>query len=145
VYRQVSPLDVKEILRLWASGVPKKRIATVLRLDVKTVRRYLAAAIARGALLAHGTAALDSGLAEAVVVARRSGAGRKRGEDWLVCEQHRSFIARHVEAGLSLSTIDKLLRDADVPVNYYTLRRFAIEQLERPIRRYRRAQKRRDR
>ncbi len=43
-FREVTMLEVKEILRLWLSGVPKKRIAQQLGFDVKTVRRYLGAA-----------------------------------------------------------------------------------------------------
>ena len=47
-FREVTMLEVKEILRLWLLGVPKRRVAQQLGLDVKTVRRYLAAARARG-------------------------------------------------------------------------------------------------
>src|SRR6266851_1076803 len=47
-YREVTMLEVKEVLRLWLDGVPKKRIAAQLRVDRKTVRRYVAAAVARG-------------------------------------------------------------------------------------------------
>ena len=43
-FREVTMLEIKEILRLWLAGVPKKRIAQQLGFDVKTVRRYLAAA-----------------------------------------------------------------------------------------------------
>ena len=43
-FREVTMLEVKEILRLWLRGVPKKRIAQQLGFDVKTVRRYLDAA-----------------------------------------------------------------------------------------------------
>ncbi|MGH7899585.1 MAG: hypothetical protein ACREQQ_16650 [Candidatus Binatia bacterium] len=40
-YREVTMIEVKEVLRLWLGGVAKKRIAAELGLDVKTVRRYL--------------------------------------------------------------------------------------------------------
>lgn len=43
-YREVTVVEIKEVLRLWRSGVPKKRIAGRLGLDPKTVRRYVAAA-----------------------------------------------------------------------------------------------------
>ncbi len=42
-FREVTMLEVKEILRLWLTGVPKKEVARQLSLDVKTVRRYLGA------------------------------------------------------------------------------------------------------
>ena len=37
-------VEIKEVLRLWMGGAKKKRIAAQLSLDVKTVRRYVAAA-----------------------------------------------------------------------------------------------------
>ena len=40
-FREVTVLEVKEVLRLWRDRVSKKRIAAQLGLDVKTVRRYL--------------------------------------------------------------------------------------------------------
>ncbi len=38
-YREVTMVEIKEVLRLWRAGTPKKRIAAQLTLDVKTVRR----------------------------------------------------------------------------------------------------------
>ena len=43
-YREVTMLEIKEVLRLWCAGAAKKRIAAQLGLDIKTVRRYLRAA-----------------------------------------------------------------------------------------------------
>ena len=40
-YREVTMIEVKEVLRLWWAGTPKKRIAAMLGLDPKTVRHYL--------------------------------------------------------------------------------------------------------
>ena len=54
-YREVTMLEVKEVLRLWLGGIPKKRIALQLGLDVKTVRRYVAAAWAGGLRREAGT------------------------------------------------------------------------------------------
>src|SRR5919198_6225446 len=87
--REISMLEVKEILRLWLLGVPKKQIAGQLGFDVKTVRRYLRAAKARGVEQTHGLAALDDELVAAVVGATQPAAGRPRGEGWAVCESHR--------------------------------------------------------
>jgi hypothetical protein len=41
-------VEVKEVIRLWRAGVPKKRLAAKLGLDPKTARRYLRAAEAAG-------------------------------------------------------------------------------------------------
>ena len=43
-YREVTMLEVKEVLRRWLEGAGKKTIAAQLALDVKTVRRCLRAA-----------------------------------------------------------------------------------------------------
>src|SRR5713101_2282816 len=43
-YREVTMLELKEVLRLWLARAGKKPIAAQLGLDVKTVRRYLRAA-----------------------------------------------------------------------------------------------------
>ena len=48
-YREVTMLEIKEVLRQWCAGAAKKRIAAQLGLDIKTVRRYLRAAQGQGA------------------------------------------------------------------------------------------------
>ena len=48
MYREVTMIEVKEVLRLRREGVPTKRLAAQLGLDPKTVRRYLGAATAAG-------------------------------------------------------------------------------------------------
>jgi winged helix-turn helix protein len=40
-FREVTVLEVREVLRLSRDGLAKKRIARRLGLDIKTVRRYL--------------------------------------------------------------------------------------------------------
>ena len=47
MYREVTMIEVREVLRLRGEGLPKKRIAAQLGLDPKTVRRYLTAAADR--------------------------------------------------------------------------------------------------
>jgi len=97
-HREVTMVEVKEILRLWLMGVPKKRLAHQLGFDVKTARRYLSAAKAQG--VEHGLAALDDELVAAVVAATQPGTGRPRSEGWAVCEAHREFVAKHLENGM---------------------------------------------
>ena len=125
-FREVTVLQVKEVLRLWLAGAPKKRIAAQLGFDVKTVRRYVAAATARG--LAPG-AALDDTIVAEVVAATQSMAGRPQGDGWSACTAQREFIARHLAQRVRLSKIAKLLRRSGIDVTYQTLRRFAIAEL----------------
>ena len=70
-------VEIKEVLRLWRAGIKKKRIAAQLTLDVKTVRRYIAAAESCG--LAPGPEPpLDDEQVAAVVAALAPDTGRLR-------------------------------------------------------------------
>jgi transposase len=128
-YREVTMLEVKEVLRLWLGGIPKKRIALQLGLDVKTVRRYVAAAWAGGLRREAGLEGLDDGLLTTVVGMVQPGTGRPHGDGWAECTAHRGVIEEHVRAGRRLSKIRKLLRRQGIEISYATLRRFAIAEL----------------
>lgn len=60
-------VEIKEVLRLWRAGTKKKRIATQLTLDVKTVRRYVRTA--EGCGLAPGPEALSDEQVAMVIAA----------------------------------------------------------------------------
>jgi predicted transcriptional regulator len=47
-YREVTMIEVKEVLRRWLAGAKRKRIAAEVGLDPKTVRRYIGAAVECG-------------------------------------------------------------------------------------------------
>jgi hypothetical protein len=128
-YREVTMLEVKEVLRLWLGGVPKKHIAVQLGLDVKTVRRYIGAAWTAGLRREVGPEALDDGLLATVVGTVQPGTGRPHGDGWAECTAQRAVIEAHLQAGRRLSKIRKLLRRQGVEVSYATLRRFAIAEL----------------
>lgn len=57
-YREVTMIEIKEILRLWLAGLPKEGISAQLGVDRKTVRRYVGAAQRRGLVAAEGERAL---------------------------------------------------------------------------------------
>ncbi|MBI3458327.1 MAG: transposase [Candidatus Rokubacteria bacterium] len=128
-YREVTMLEVKEVLRLWLGGAANKRIAAQLGLNVKTVRRYVAAARASGVVRASGLEALDDGLIAAVVSRVQPHLGRPRGDGWGDCTAQRAVIERFLRQGVRLSKVRKLLRRQGVEVSYATLRRFAIAEL----------------
>lgn len=124
-FREVSVLEVKEVLRLGRAGVAKKRIAAQLGLDIKTVRRYLNLAAAAGE---EAEGDLDRATA-AVVEELSARPGRTRGEQWDLCASQREFIASHLKHGVRLTKICRLLRRRGVQVPYMTLYRYAVCEL----------------
>jgi Bacterial regulatory proteins, luxR family len=77
-YREVGMLEVKEVLRLWLAGQAKKAIARQVGLDPKTVRSYVAAALAAG-LVATATEVSEELLTKTLAELRPEG-GRPRGD-----------------------------------------------------------------
>jgi len=75
MYREVTMIEFKEVLRLWQEQVPKKRIAARLGLDPKTVRRYLWAAEAAGLRAQQEVVPTARAGPAAVNKGRRSSAG----------------------------------------------------------------------
>jgi len=109
-------VEIKEVIRLWRAGIKKKRIASQLTLDVKTVRRYIAAAEACG-LVPGPEPPLDDDQVAAVVAALAPDTGRPHGDAWLRCEAEHDAIEKLVTAGVRLSKVRRLLhrRGIDVP------------------------------
>jgi hypothetical protein len=124
-FREVSVLEIKEVLRLRRERVAKKRIAAQLGLDIKTVRRYLRLAAAAG-IGAEGE--LDRATA-VVVEALSASHGRARGTDWQLCAEQREFIASHLRHGVRLTKICRLLRRRGLQIPYMTLYRYAVCEL----------------
>jgi hypothetical protein len=81
-FREVTMLEVKEVLRLWLGGAPTKRISAQLGLNVKTVRRYIGAARAEGLARETGPEALDDGLIATVVSRAQPSVDLPHGEGW---------------------------------------------------------------
>ena len=129
-YREVGMLEIKEVLRLWLGGVPRKRIARMLGLDPKTVRRYLRRAIECGLEASQGPGALTEEKVASVLVAARRQPERCRGKAWRRCVEHRERIRQLLDRGdLRLTKIRKLLNREKVEIPYATLHRFAVAEL----------------
>jgi hypothetical protein len=127
MYREVTMVELKEVLRLWGEGLPKKRLAAQLGLDPKTVRRYLAVAEAAG--VRAGTAVTDDQLRD-VLLALHPISGRPRGDSWSQCMVQRAAIERWLKDGLRLTKIRKLVLRQGVGIPYPTLHRFAVLELQ---------------
>ena len=128
MFREVTMIELKEVLRLWGKGMPKKRVAAQVGLDPKTVRRYLKAATAAG-LHADGDPISDERVRE-VLLALHPVGGRPRGDGWALCTEQREAIRRWLEAGVRLTKIRKLLARQGVRIAYPTLHRFAVLELQ---------------
>src|SRR5439155_191059 len=106
MFREVTMVEITEVLRLWLAGTPKKRIAAQLGVDPKTVRRYVEVASETG--LRAGTPLTDEHL-QAVLLALHPGGGRPRGDSWARCLDQRGAVERWLRDGVRLSKIRKLL------------------------------------
>jgi hypothetical protein len=128
-YREVTMVEIKEVLRLWLAGAKKKRVARQLGLDPKTVRQYVRVAEACGLSRAAGVAALTDDLVADVVVAVRAGPQRVRGDAWDRCTQTRAAIEQWLTDGVRLTKVRKLLARRGQIIPYSTLHRFAVAEL----------------
>lgn len=128
-YREVTMIEIKEVLRRWVSGTPKKRIAVQLGLDPKTVRRYVEAAEHQGLRREEGLSGLTDERVGAVIVALKQPAAHPHGDPWWACEAERKTIEAHLKDGLRLTKIHRLLARSQVHIPYSTLHRFAVQEL----------------
>lgn len=129
-YREVTMIEVKEVLRQWLAGVRKKRIAARLRIDPKTVRRYVSAGESAGLRQGQDAKALTDEVLHAVQASLHSSNERQHGEAWARCEAQRQYIKRSLESRVRLSKIRRLLLRNGVDVPYSTLHRYAVAELD---------------
>jgi transposase len=123
-------LEIKEVLRLWLAGTPKKQIARQLGQDPKTVRRYVGTAEESGLRVELGPPGLTEERLTTVLVALRGHLERPRGESWDRCVEHRERIKKLLDGGLRLTKARKLLMRQGIEIPYSTLHRFAVAELD---------------
>lgn len=129
-YREVTMLEIKEVLRLWLRGRPKKAIARSTKVSRNTVRAYIAAARKCGLDEKAGEGALTEESFADVLSRLKGQEGRPKGESWSRCEEHRDFVSKKLEQGIRLTKVRKLLVRSGVSVPYPTLHRFAVQELD---------------
>jgi hypothetical protein len=78
-FREVSVVEVREVLRAWLAGTGLRTVAQRAGVDRKTARRYVAAAEAAGLVRTDGEAQLTDELIGQVVDAVRPGGHGRRG------------------------------------------------------------------
>lgn len=128
-YRELTMTDVREVLRRWATGQAEREIARETGTDRKTVARYRA--VAEELALARDRALTDEELSE---VAKRlqTRPARELSSEWTEIAAHRDKIVEWLgrTRPLRLTKIHTLLvRDHGLGASYYTLRRYAMQEL----------------
>jgi transposase len=130
-FREVTMLEVKEVLLLWLRGAAKKAIARQVGVARNTVREYIRAAEGCGLSPATSDGSItDAQLGAVLERLRAPPAEPVRGESWAACERERAFIKGHLDEGVLLSKVHRLLKRRGVEVPYPTLHRFAVAELD---------------
>jgi transposase len=128
-FREVTMLEIREVLRRWLRGDSKSEIARQCGVARGTVRSYIRAAERGGLSPGQPESALNDDRLAELVEGLHPDSGRPRGDGWDSCEEQRAFIASRLERDVRLTKIRKLLRRQRVQVSYATLRRYAIAEL----------------
>lgn len=126
-YREVSVIEVREVLRAWLSGVGLRTVAAQAGVDRKTVRRYVAAAEAAGVVRGGDAGQISDEVVGAVVTAVRPVRPEGHGSAWQLLVEQREQIVKWVGRDLSVVKIGDLLARQGVVVPYRTLHRFCVE------------------
>src|SRR2546423_844345 len=127
-YRELTMIDVKEVLRRWTAGQSDRQIARATGTDRKTVARYVAVAKALGVGSEH---ALDDHAVHEVaqaVQARPEIEPSDEGAD-VACRREKiaGWLGR--KRPLRLRKIHTLLVRDGLTASYSTLRRYAMAEL----------------
>jgi transposase len=131
-FREVSVVEVREVLRAWLEGHGLRKVAERAGVDRKTARRYVAAAQAVGLTRAARVEAVTDELVGVVVETVRPARPNGHGAAWESLLGHEEQIRSWVSGGdgqdpLSIVKIEELLARQGVVVPYRTLHRFAVE------------------
>jgi transposase len=132
MYREVSVIEVREVLRAWLSGAGLRTVAAQAGVDRKTARRYVAAAVAAGLdrECDCGVDQLTDELMGAVVAAVRPDRPQGYGAAWdVLCANH-DRISKWVKDGLTVVKIGDLLARQGVVVPQRTLHRYCVERTD---------------
>jgi transposase len=135
-FREVSVVEVREVLRSWLEGHGLRKVAERAGVDRKTARRYVVAARAAGLVREAGAEAVTDELVGVVVEAVRPARPNGHGASWEALLAHEEQIRAWVRGGeidghkqepLSIVKIEELLARQGVKVPYRSLHRFAVQ------------------
>src|SRR4249919_434000 len=127
VFREVSVIEIREVLRAWLAGKSERAVAAQAGVDRKTSRRYVAAAVAAGLSRDGGEEQLTDELIGQVVSVVRPARPDGHGQGWAELEARQEEITAWVKADVPVVKIGILLARQGVVVAERTLHRFAAE------------------
>jgi DNA-binding CsgD family transcriptional regulator len=126
-FREVSVVQIREVLRRWLKGESERRIAQGAGVDRKTVRRYIQGAIDLGLDRNGGEEQLTGELFGQIVERVRPQRPDGHGEAWRELIARQDQITKWVDDGLTVVKIGTLLCRSGTQVPQRTLARFAVE------------------
>ena len=109
VFREVSVIEVREMLRAWLAGKGLRKVAGQAGVDRKTARNYVNAALAAGLVRDGGEEQLTDELVGLVVAAVRPARPQGHGAGWEVLEGQHAQIVEWVGKDLTVVKIGDLL------------------------------------
>src|SRR3981189_1646106 len=130
MYREVSVIEIREVLRAWLSGAGLRAVAAQAGVDRKTARRYGAAAVEAGLDRDCGVEQLSDELIGAVVTAVRPDRPQGHGQAWEALGTRHDRISDWVNDGLTVVKIGDLLGRHGVIVRQRTLHRYCAERTD---------------
>ena len=123
-FREVPMFEVREVLRLWLGGEGLRAVARLSRVDRKTVRRYVDAAIEAGVTVDGGVGQLTDLALGMVVEIVRPHRSDGHGEAWSTLADRRDKVEAWVTAGVAGVKICELLARDGISVPERTVQRF---------------------
>src|SRR5215813_6733396 len=134
--RTFDVVDVTEIFIHWYAGRSISEVSASLGVDRKTIRKYVAAAVAAG--LAPGGPAMTVQEWSTLVMAwfPQLADTRLRQTTWPEIAGHRDFIVAMLKAGVTQATIHQRLRDEHgLTASVASLKRYVAANLPEEVRR----------
>jgi hypothetical protein len=130
MFREVSVIEVRELLRVWMLGAGLRRVGALAGVDRKTARRYTDAAVAAGLDRDGDTDQLTDELIGAVVEAVRPDRPFGHGTAWESLSDNHDRIQKWVTEGLTVVKIGDLLAREGVVAPQRTLHRYCVQRTE---------------
>ena len=134
--RTFDVVDVTEIFTHWYAGRSISELSVSLGVDRKTIRKYLAPAVAAG-LAPGGPAMAQQEWTELVACwFPQLADGRLRQVTWPQIAVFHEYIAEHLKAGVTQATIHQRLRDEHgLTASLASLKRYVAANMAEQVRR----------